>query len=86
MEHNSGRLQLMVRDSHNEDRWADCIHPSSQNQRAACFSLTFSMMFSLCFRDTHFLMFFFLNLCVNCRRVTVGKVLYLAIFFGYEYV
>lgn len=83
MEHNSGRQRLVVRDSHKEDRWAGCNHPSSQNQRAAYFSLPFSMMFSLCFRDTHFLMFIFLNLCVNYRRV--GKVLYLAIFFGCKY-
>lgn len=71
VEHNSGRQRLMVRDLHNEDRWADANHPSSQNQMAACFSLSCSILFSLCFRDTHFFNVYFLNLCVNYRRVAV---------------
>lgn len=54
VEHASGRQQLIIRDSPNEDSRADCDHPRSQNQRAACFSLTFSMTFSPVFQRHSF--------------------------------
>lgn len=58
--------------------------PVLTTQRAVCFSLTFSMLFSPVFQRYSF-SDFFLNLCVNYRRVAVGKVLYLAIFLGCRY-
>lgn len=85
MELHSGRQRLVVRDHLMETDGPTAATPVLTIRGLFVSPLLFQCCFPLCFRDIHFLMFNFLNLCVNYRRVAVGKVLYLTRFLGCRY-
>lgn len=72
--------------SHNKNNWTGCSPLNDLNQ-SLCLPFPFSMLFSPIFQRYSFsnVYYSFFNLCVSYWSAVVGKILYLAIFFGCKY-